>query len=88
MKAIGFTTRALVIEALAVGAIIWFAGGEIPGFENAARGNLSHSEAVEVSATSVDRPALVQSKLERFASALRSAANQFVDETLATCFDK
>lgn len=88
MKVIGCMTRALVIEALAVGAIMWFAAGGPPRFETASRDNLERTEAAQAGVTKVDRSALVQSKLERVALALRSEANQLVDEALATWFGK
>lgn len=88
MKAIGFFTRAIVIELLAIGAIVWFAAGGTSGFENVSPGKLSGPEATRASVAKMDRPTFVQTKLERVASELRSAANQFVDETLAAWFGK
>ena len=88
MRAFGFIARALVIEVIAVGAIIWFADGRLTAFEAAAPGEPSTVQVAQSNSTAKDRTSYVRSKLERLASELRTGANQLVDETLATWFGK
>jgi hypothetical protein len=87
MRAFGFISRALVVEAVAVGAIIWVAAGGAM-FEDASRGESATIKVAQSSGETDDRSSFVQSKLERVASQLRSGANQLVDEALATWFGK
>jgi len=88
MRAFGCIARALVIEAIAVGALIWFADGRLPVFEGATRAEPSTVKIAQSNSTTKDRTFHVRKKLERVASELRTGANQLVDETLATWFGK
>lgn len=88
MKALGFVTRALVIELIAIGSIVWFATSEFRARDQVMYSEPSVVQVAGSDAPRVTRKAYVASRLEGVAARLRTTANQFVDETLATWFDK
>lgn len=88
MKSLGFVTRALAIELIAVGGIAWFASGNLSLWNKPAATADRPLVQIAKSGSSQQRKEFVRSRLERFSSQLRSGANQLVDEALATWFDK
>lgn len=87
MKALGLATRALAIELIALGGILWLAAG-LPTAEQATRVHDSVVRLSRATSAGMDRESYVEKTFERIAVQVRSTANQLVDEALATWFNK
>lgn len=90
MRTFGLFTQALLIEVIAVGAIVWFVAGGLPNWELDSRPAQTTRliGAGDSDSPATGRPAFVRSKLSRVALDLRASANQLIDEALATWFNK